>query len=77
MGTLYLVRHGQASFGTDDYDRLSELGARQCERLGAYFRERNVRFDGVITGTLKRHTQSFDAFGAACRLRTSHWRCPA
>jgi broad specificity phosphatase PhoE len=61
MGTLYLVRHGQASFGTDDYDRLSELGARQCERLGAYFRERNLRFDGVITGTLKRHTQSFDA----------------
>jgi len=61
MGTLYLVRHGQASFGSDDYDRLSELGARQCERLGAYFRERDVRFDGVITGTLKRHTQSFDA----------------
>jgi broad specificity phosphatase PhoE len=21
MGNLYLVRHGQASFGTDDYDR--------------------------------------------------------
>ena len=61
MGTLYLVRHGQASFGTDDYDRLSGLGARQCERLGAYFREREVRFDGVITGTLKRHTQSFEA----------------
>jgi broad specificity phosphatase PhoE len=61
MGTLYLVRHGQASFGSDDYDRLSELGARQCERLGAYFRERNVRFDAVITGTLKRHTQSFEA----------------
>lgn len=61
MGTLYLVRHGQASFGSDDYDRLSELGARQCERLGAHFRERDVRFDGVITGTLKRHTQSFEA----------------
>ena len=26
MGTLYLVRHGQASFGADDYDRLSDLG---------------------------------------------------
>ena len=26
MGTLYLVRHGQASFGADDYDKLSELG---------------------------------------------------
>ncbi|MEI7538018.1 MAG: histidine phosphatase family protein, partial [Comamonadaceae bacterium] len=26
MGTLYLVRHGQASFGAADYDKLSELG---------------------------------------------------
>jgi broad specificity phosphatase PhoE len=61
MGTLYLVRHGQASFGSDDYDRLSELGVRQCERLGAYFRDRQLSFDGVITGTLKRHTQSLAA----------------
>ncbi|HSB23345.1 MAG TPA: histidine phosphatase family protein [Burkholderiaceae bacterium] len=61
MGTLYLVRHGQASFGSDDYDRLSELGARQCERLGGYFRAKGVAFDGVITGTLKRHAQSHEA----------------
>jgi len=61
MGTLYLVRHGQASFGTDDYDRLSELGARQCERLGEWFRTRGVHFDGALTGTLKRHAQSFEA----------------
>jgi len=61
MGTLYLVRHGQASFGSDDYDRLSELGARQCERLGAWFRAKGVRFDGVLTGTLRRHAQSHEA----------------
>jgi len=61
MGTLYLVRHGQASFGSDDYDRLSDLGARQCERLGEYFRAKGVAFDGVITGTLKRHSQSHAA----------------
>jgi broad specificity phosphatase PhoE len=36
MGTLYLVRHGQASFGADDYDQLSELGRRQSVRLGEY-----------------------------------------
>jgi broad specificity phosphatase PhoE len=69
MGTLYLVRHGQASFGSDDYDQLSELGARQCERLGAYFRERDVRFDGVITGTLRRHTQSFEALARGLQAR--------
>lgn len=68
MGTLYLVRHGQASFGTDDYDRLSELGARQCERLGAYFRERDVRFDAVITGTLKRHLQSHEALARGLQV---------
>jgi broad specificity phosphatase PhoE len=58
MGTLYLVRHGQASFGADDYDQLSELGHRQCVRLGRYFRDRGRRFDAVLTGTLKRHAQS-------------------
>ena len=34
MGTLYLVRHGQASFGADDYDQLSPLGHQQALRLG-------------------------------------------
>ena len=58
MGTLYLVRHGQASFGAEDYDRLSELGHRQCVRLGEYFRARGRHFDTVLTGTLKRHAQS-------------------
>jgi broad specificity phosphatase PhoE len=37
MGTLYLVRHGQASFGADDYDQLSPLGQQQTVRLGEYF----------------------------------------
>jgi len=70
MGTLYLVRHGQASFGSDDYDRLSELGARQCERLGEYFRAKGIAFDGVITGTLKRHAQSHEALARG--LRAAH-----
>ena len=59
MGTLYLVRHGQASFGAADYDRLSELGERQSERLGRYWAERGLRFDAVITGTLRRHAQTW------------------
>lgn len=59
MGTLYLVRHGQASFGADDYDQLSELGQRQSVRLGQYWRERGVTFDAVLTGTLRRHAQTW------------------
>jgi broad specificity phosphatase PhoE len=58
MGTLYLVRHGQASFGADDYDKLSELGRRQSVRLGEYFAERGIRFDGLIAGTLRRQKQT-------------------
>ncbi len=61
MGTLYLVRHGQASFGAADYDQLSPLGARQCQRLGEYFKARGHRFQAVLRGTLRRHEQSVAA----------------
>jgi broad specificity phosphatase PhoE len=58
MGSLYLVRHGQASFGAADYDQLSDIGREQCRHLGAYWRDRGQRFDAVFTGTLRRHAQS-------------------
>jgi broad specificity phosphatase PhoE len=60
MGTLYLVRHGQARFGAADYDNLSDLGHQQAVRLGEYWRERGMTFDAVITGTLKRHRQTWE-----------------
>jgi broad specificity phosphatase PhoE len=59
MGTLYLVRHGQASLGADDYDNLSELGRRQSLRLGQYFTEKGIQFESVLTGSLKRHMQTW------------------
>ena len=59
MGQLYLVRHGQASLGADDYDQLSALGAQQSQRLGEHWRAQGLQFDAVITGTLKRHAQTF------------------
>jgi broad specificity phosphatase PhoE len=58
MGQLYLVRHGQASLGADDYDQLSALGAQQSQRLGEHWRAQGLQFDAVITGTLKRHAQT-------------------
>ncbi len=61
MGTLYLVRHGQASFGAADYDQLSELGARQCQALGRWFADRGTLFQAVLRGTLRRHEQSLAA----------------
>ena len=59
MGTLYIVRHGQASFGAEDYDQLSDLGVRQSQRLGEYLSSRGLTFENVITGSLKRHHQTW------------------
>jgi broad specificity phosphatase PhoE len=64
MGMLYLVRHGQASFGAADYDQLSELGQRQCHALGHWFNQRGVQFEAVLRGSLRRHVQSLDALAA-------------
>jgi broad specificity phosphatase PhoE len=60
MGTLYLVRHGQASFGADDYDQLSDLGHKQSVRLGEYFANKGIHFDALIAGTLRRHKQTLE-----------------
>jgi broad specificity phosphatase PhoE len=65
MGQLYLIRHGQASFGAEDYDNLSELGHQQAQQLGAYFKQKNLQFDAVITGTLRRHTQTWQGIAEA------------
>jgi broad specificity phosphatase PhoE len=59
MSNLYLVRHGQASFGAEDYDNLSELGHKQAVRLGEYFKQKGLHFDAVLTGTLRRHVQTW------------------
>ncbi len=65
MGVVYLVRHGQASFGAADYDQLSETGVAQARVLGETLRARLPRVDAVVTGTLARHRQTADACLAA------------
>jgi len=61
MGVVYLVRHGQASFGKADYDQLSDAGYEQARVLGAALRERLPRVDAVVTGTMTRHQQTAQA----------------
>lgn len=61
MGRVIFVRHGQASLGSDDYDRLSPRGVEQGERLGEHWQRSGMRFDVVMRGTLKRHRQTLDA----------------
>jgi len=61
MSVLYFIRHGQASFGAANYDKLSELGERQMRALGKYWVDWGVKIDAVYSGTLDRQTKS-----AAC-----------
>jgi broad specificity phosphatase PhoE len=65
MGQIYLVRHGQASFGSANYDQLSELGHEQARLLGEWFASTHQSFDRVVTGGMKRHRQTADACLAA------------
>jgi broad specificity phosphatase PhoE len=58
MTTLYLIRHGQASFGEENYDQLSELGQQQATHLGAALAKRLPNFDAVCLGTMLRHQQT-------------------
>ena len=56
--SLLLVRHGQASAGSADYDCLSERGVEQCRRLGRWLAATGHEFDAVVVGGMKRHAQS-------------------
>ncbi|MBK9235985.1 MAG: histidine phosphatase family protein [Rhodoferax sp.] len=75
MGTLYLVRHGQASFGAQDYDQLSELGAKQSVRLGQYLAGKGLTFDAALCGTLRRQIGTCDGIlrGGGYPLEARHW----
>lgn len=58
MGAIYLIRHGQASFGKADYDKLSELGVEQSQVLGRSLRARLPVVDAVYSGAMRRHRQT-------------------
>ncbi len=53
-----MIRHGQASFSSSDYDRLSGLGRTQSEILGEYLLRLGISFDAVYAGSLLRQTHT-------------------
>ena len=63
MAELLVIRHGQASFGEDNYDVLSELGHKQSEAVGALLRELGWTPDRMITGTLTRQKETLASMG--------------
>ena len=72
MGAIHLVRHGQASFGTGDYDRLSETGHLQARLTGQDMAARGLRPDVLIHGGLRRQRETAEGLLEGLRegLRT-------
>lgn len=66
MGTLFLIRHGQASYGEVDYDRLSVRGQEQARALGAWLA--TAKLDAVYAGPLVRQQQTIGVATEAARV---------
>lgn len=58
MSEITLLRHGQASFGSDNYDQLSPIGHQQAVILGQHWRRLEKEFDYILTGTMQRHNET-------------------
>lgn len=60
MGAIHLIRHGQASFGKANYDKLSPLGIEQSAHAGHHFARAGIRFHKVATGEMVRHRETME-----------------
>lgn len=72
MATIYLVRHGQASFGSENYDQLSPLGQQQADITGEYFARIGVQFDRVYSGDLSRQRETCERVVASQPAGVEH-----
>lgn len=72
MSQIYFVRHAQASFGRENYDRLSDLGVRQSEILGDYFARRGLKFDAVYSGAMERQIHTAQTVMSRLPTRASN-----
>ena len=66
MGRLLFIRHAQASFLSQNYDKLSDLGEKQARLLGGYWAKRNTGFDRAWTGPCVRHKDTARLARDAC-----------
>ncbi|MEM6725858.1 MAG: histidine phosphatase family protein [Bacteroidota bacterium] len=64
MGKIIWVRHGQASFLSENYDKLSDKGIEQAKALGRFWESTGMTFDKVYAGGLTRQQETaFHAYG--------------
>lgn len=76
MSVLTLVRHGQASFFADDYDKLSPLGEQQARLVGEYWARQKLPVDDVYMGPRARQQRSAELAGEAYRAAGLTWPEP-
>jgi broad specificity phosphatase PhoE len=73
MSRLFLIRHGQASFLEQNYDKLSLLGAQQAQKLGEYWAQRGLLFDHVYSGPRARQVETARIVGDIYRAVGLAW----
>jgi broad specificity phosphatase PhoE len=61
MSVLLLLRHGQASLGASNYDRLSDIGYQQAELTGSRLASTYLKVDHAVSGALIRQRETATA----------------
>lgn len=74
MASIFLIRHAQASFGTDDYDRLSPIGIQQARIAGELLGRMAGPIARIVAGPLRR--QHDTAAEIAAKLREARGDAP-
>ena len=59
MARVTVIRHGQASFYSGNYDQLSPLGEEQARMLGVYWLKLGYEWDRIFVGPKQRHHQTY------------------
>lgn len=76
MSEIYLIRHGQASFGAQNYDRLSPVGERQAAVLAAHLDQYEISFDAFYAGQLERQLKTAQPVCERYAGRAPHLAAP-
>jgi broad specificity phosphatase PhoE len=76
LSTLYLIRHAQASFLEENYDKLSSLGETQSTLLGGHLANRGLVFDKVFVGPRERQKKTCELVGRVFQDAKLPWPEP-
>lgn len=74
MASIFLIRHAQASFGTEDYDRLSPLGIQQARIAGEFLGAAAGPITRIVAGPLRRQRDT--AVEIAAKLHEARGDAP-